>query len=98
MLFERTAATIRYTIDIPLDDFVAISDAESYKTNNACFEPGNSTLCEKLGAQTSAMDVEYNGHFGAAVYITLDVEDDDEKTWAEIEKVIADHIEWCHTL
>lgn len=32
--------------------------------------------------------VEYDGHFGPHVFLTLDVEDDFPETWAEIEEII----------
>lgn len=98
MPFQRDITGIKYAIEIPIDDFVALLDSESYKTNSAVFAPENNTLCEKLSEVTPAMDIEYDGHFSNYVYLTLSSEDDTLETWTAIDETITDHIAWCHTL
>lgn len=96
MKFEKTRTS--YAIEIDNDKFLDLLDSESHVTENAAFDFGKQTLCQRLDEETAAEDIEYNGHFGAAVYVTLEVEDDTEENHATILAIIEEHLEWCATL
>jgi hypothetical protein len=92
------ACYTRYSIEIAHDDFVALEDSESYVTDNAAFKPGQQTLSEKLNALPDVSDVDYNGHFGAAVYLTMAVDVDTDFVFLSIKRIITAHLKWCKSL
>ena len=49
-----------------------------------------STPCvaEQLAGIFGISRVEYDGHFGGYVFLTIDVEEDTEETWEQIEAII----------
>jgi hypothetical protein len=94
--FEKTSTS--YAIEIGDEDFSALLDSESYVTDNAAYKAGAATLGEKLDRQTPARNVDYNGHFGAHVFLSLDADDDTEATRLAIKVLILDHLRWCRTL
>lgn len=96
MKFEKTRTS--YAIEIDQDKFLALLDSESYVTDSAAYrEAGAQSLFAKL-IKTPAEDVEYNGHFGCNVYLSLDVENDTDEVRAQIIGVINNHLDWCLTL
>lgn len=88
----------RYSIEIERDRFLVLLDSESYATGHAAFKDGNQTLCTKLGHETEAETVNYDGHFGAQIIFDLDVDNDTPENRAAIVKAINDHLDWCQTL
>ena len=90
--------TTRFAVSIDDDRFLALLDSESYATNNAAYQPGAETLCTKLDRDTPASDTTYDGHFGAAIFFDLDTDDISPETFAAIEAVINQHLDWCQTL
>ena len=87
-MFIKEVTQRNYSISISEERFTEISEAESYK-NPDYFESDYTTIGEQLDKLDGVWNVEYNGHFGSAIYLTLDVEHDNDETWAEIEKIIA---------
>ena len=91
--FEITGR--KYAIDIEESKFMDLLDSESYVTNGGAFQPGCQTLCEKLNPMPGVWGVDYNGHFGAAVYMTIDADEDTNERKTEIAAIIQKHLEWC---
>lgn len=81
---ERTATSYAVTLDE--DDFLALTRIEHEW-------PLRRSLCEDLSALSGVSDVEYDGHFGAAVYFTIDIENDENDRHREILALIERHVE-----
>ena len=96
LAFEATATS--YAIAIDGDRFLDLLDSESYVSENAAFKDGAETLCEKLKKLPGVRDVEYSGHFGSAVYLSLPVGDDLPAVRKRILAVIERHLKWCAKL
>lgn len=73
-----------YAITISLERFKEITEAESFKNIGS----NGPTIGEQLEKLDGVWDVEYNGHFGVFIYLTLDDEDDTDATWEQIEAII----------
>ena len=86
MKFNRNVTHKSYAIEISEDDFVAIDTYEQKNTSN------DPTLAALLDKNTTARSVDYNGHFGTFIYLTLDVDEDTLAEWKAIETIIADYI------
>ncbi len=80
---------ISYAIDVDDAQFLAMIQAEGYKGGN--YAP---SLFDKL-AKTAALDIEYDGHFGASVYFTLRGDDDTPAARAALATIIAGHLTDC---
>lgn len=93
--FEATATC--FSIEIAEDAFLDLLDSESHVTENAAYAQGQQTLGEKLD-RTVARDVEYDGHFGAAVYLKIEAADDTPANREAISQAIREHLTWCATL
>jgi hypothetical protein len=97
LTFEKTITS--YCIAIEDDQLMlALEDSESYVTDNAAFADGNMTLCQKLDELDGVQDIDYNGHFGNHVFLSIEVDHDNAKTKRKISKVIEEHLAWCQTL
>ncbi len=83
-MFIKEVTQRNYSISISEERFTEIADEESYKNTN----PLSNTIGEQLDRLDGVWNVEYNGHFGSAIYLTLDVEHDNNETWTEIEAII----------
>jgi hypothetical protein len=75
-----------YCVELPTEDYLAVEHND---------EKGESLL-DKLGAIPSSgrgvLNVEYNGHFGAYIFFTIDKEDDTPELHDAIIKTIRAHI------
>lgn len=96
MKFEKT--TTSYAIVVPEGDFLYLMDSESYATDHAAYKKGQQSLSEKLDKLDGVFDVDYNGHFGAQIILTIDVEQDDAKLKRKIISIIKKHLKWCKSL
>lgn len=78
----------KVAIDIPVEDFKLILLQESVDAYREFEFPD---LTELLSGMADVGDVEYNGHFGSAIYATFDLDDDGEKPQLDlfIEKIEA---------
>ena len=94
--FEVTCRS--YSIEIARKAFLDLMDSESHVTDNAAYKPGAQTLCDKLGKLPGVSDVEYNGHCGASVFMTIAGEDDNDALKASITQTIETHLAWCAKL
>ena len=84
---KRKAIATKYSIEMPMDDFCAL---ESYENELPTIDNCLFTTLEK---QTYACDVDYNGHFGNYIYLTLETEDDTPEMWADIMRIITEQIQ-----
>ena len=91
--FEVTRRS--YAIRIDEDDFIDLLNSESYVTDHAAFKDGNETLTGKLDRLPGVSKVEYDGHYGAAVYLWIDAGKDVPELQATISKTIDRHLAWC---
>jgi len=87
MTFKRELTRKSYAIEIPNDDFCALLEYEyDLSTINGC-------LFYKLDKQTNAIGIEYDGHFGNFVYLSLDTVDDCPAMWEIIDRIITEQIQ-----
>ena len=84
-----------YCTKIARAQFENLLDSESHVTNHAAMGKGQMTLGEKLAKLPGVSEVEYSGHMGAYVYITITAEDDNESLHAKISDTIENHLTWC---
>lgn len=94
--FEATQTS--YAIEIDEHRFLDLLDSESYVTENAAYNNGNETLFKKLNDLPGIFDIDYNGHFGSAVYLKIDIDDDTDELKAQISNIIEKHLKWCSKL
>ncbi len=87
-----------YAIPVDDDRFLDLLDSESHVTDNAAFGKDAQTLGAKLDAIDGVSAVEYDGHFGANVFLTIDAENDGAKIKQQINETIELHLNWCATL
>ena len=66
-VLEETARLYNFSISIPEFESMEARDDERY-------EEGEKALYEILGAMDGVGDIEYNGHFGAFVYFSVNTE------------------------
>ena len=87
MKFIPYATRTQYKIDI---------DPESFNIINAweweCPSDVNS-LAEVLEEKSSACDVDYNGHFGISIFLTLEIENDSPEAGDNIQYIIKEWVE-----
>jgi hypothetical protein len=95
-LFERTRTS--YAVAIEEAAFLDLIDSESYVTGNAAFDVGNETLSTKLETLPGISGVDYSGHYGAFVYLTIDADVDKPKLHERASKLIDRHLAWCAKL
>lgn len=83
---KRKIVSKSYAIEINEDDFDAINKFE--------FEAARIEEClyHILEARTYARNVDYNGHFGNFIYLSLETDDDTKEQWDMIEHIITEHI------
>lgn len=87
-----------YAVEVDRSSFLDLLDSESHATNSAAYQIGAQTLADKMGSVPGISDVEYNGHFGAAIYFTIDDENDTDVTRTSIANIIESHLYWCRKL
>lgn len=78
-----------YCIEIPVDDFIAVTEAEGDYGRNGL---GDKTICDQITKMLRAAEVEYNGHFGSYIYFSMDVEEDTKRNHGKILTVIRNQI------
>lgn len=84
MKLERTATS--YAVEIDRDDFLALTRIEGDW-------PLQRTLAEDLDQLDGIDKVDYNGHFGACIYFTIEVGNDNPKTHKQILDLIEKHVD-----
>lgn len=91
---QRTRAS--YAVELEPKHFCAITQAESDGVVD--YHETLSARLEGVGSSSSGREVEgvhsveYNGHFGSAIYYTVDAEDDTPELHASVTAIITAHI------
>ena len=71
-----------------LEDFMSVSDFDFQSIYMDMDIPSFYDELTKL----YCVDVDFNGHFGANIYLCLEVEDDTPERWKDIERVFDQYI------
>lgn len=71
----------QYSIELDVDDLLHILNTDQLAFNE-------DLLSERLYAIPGVDKIEYNGHFGAYIYLTILADCDNEDTWKQIKKMI----------
>jgi hypothetical protein len=79
-MINATAVQTVYCIEVTVEEFQKLMDKENLGMD------GN--LFSKLHKLDGVYNIEYNGHFGANIWVTIDKEHDNGKTWNTIEEII----------
>lgn len=94
--FEPTSRS--YAVEVEMAAFIALLNAESYTNKTAEEIDAFEALVTKLEKLDGVTDVEYDGHFGANIFFTLDTEKDNAAYRKVIRKVIVRHLHDCQKL
>lgn len=84
MNFKRIVTARNYRIDVTVDQFLIMTNRESI-----CSEFAGPYLSEQLDDLDGVDDADYNGHFGAHIYVRIEPEHDTEERWVQIEALVA---------
>ena len=79
---ERECVAKQYTIEV---DLAKIMDSDFKKEEN---DQWDDVLSQQLDRLEGVNAVDYNGHFGPVVFLTVDIEHDTPELWLKIEKTI----------
>jgi len=82
MDLDRECVAKQYKIKV---DLKLIEDSDFYKENKNQWDE---ILSKKLDKIKGLNNVDYNGHFGPYIWLTIETECDTSETWSEIEKFI----------
>jgi len=83
MTTARRVMSTNYALDIPAEKLSAIMDKDC---------EAEDSLYMLLIKIDGVSDVDYNGHFGPHIYITLDIEYENEDVWKTIYKMIENYL------
>lgn len=78
-----------YRLDITKAQMLALLDSEGFLKP----DPKGGTLLSKLDKLPGVSDIEYNGHYGAAVYFTIDADNDSADFRAGVKDLILTHLD-----
>ena len=84
-----------YSIEIGVPRMFDLLDSEDIVTDHAALKPGVLSLSEKLEKLPGVSGVEYDGHFGPAIFLTVEDEHDDDAFKASVAETIESHLTWC---
>jgi hypothetical protein len=83
-MMDKEKLESRYAIYCPKDHLLRILELETGYQNE--------TLDEILRQIDGVKDIEYNGHFGPYIYLTVETDVDNDKTWKQIQTEIRNFI------
>jgi hypothetical protein len=72
-----------YCIELSIDEFQKIMDYDGDS-----FHYDSDTLHDMLAEIGGISEIDYDAHFGANVYVIIDKEHDNGKTWNQIDEII----------
>lgn len=84
---KTTTVATEYCIELTIDEMKKILEKD-----RSPIQESDQTLFDRLSDIEGPEDIEYSGHFGANIYLTLPVEYDKERTWNQIEEAIGEYI------
>lgn len=87
LTFEATST--RYCVEIDRDDFIALTKAEEILAPGYYLSP---SLADRLDPLPGVWDTEYNGHFGAAIHLTIDTDADSPAHREALASIITDQL------
>jgi hypothetical protein len=91
--FEPTQTS--YCIEVDFDAFSKLIRSESF---HAGFVKTHEQLDVKLGELSGNLSsIDYNGHFGPNIFLTIDKENDNVLSRKKISKLINNHLAWLDT-
>lgn len=83
------AQSTRYAVVISRDDFIALTKAEEILAPGYYLSP---SLSDRLDSLPGVWETEYNGHFGAAIYLTIDTDADSPAHREVLASIITDQL------
>jgi hypothetical protein len=86
MAMKREVTLTKYAIEITEVELGTITKYE--REDGYC----ENALYHILEEQTRAVQVDYDGHFGNYIYVSLEPKDDNEEQWEQIEQIIKEFI------
>lgn len=87
MNFIPTAMS--FCIELTKEDFLKIMEVDSKEENEGNWD---NTLFQKLDKIDGIVDVDYNGHFGANIWLQMDLEFSIREMAEKIKKIVKEHI------
>ncbi len=90
--FKPEVTTKSYKVPLTVEGFLPLSD---FDFHSIPYDMDIPTFDDEL-RKLNCIDVDYNGHFGAAIYFNLEVEDDTPECWKNIERVFDHYIKLAH--
>ena len=82
-MFIKTATRTEYAIEVGVKRLTEILAEDEAELRH------RETLSGRLDQIDGVDRANYDGHFGPFVFLRLDVENDNDETWAEIEQLIS---------
>lgn len=78
-MLEKEVTSTSYCVELSIEEMLTLLGSDQ-----VAWEEDEENLVEKLEEIDGVSEVEYNGHFGPAVYLTVDNGNDTSDTWVEI--------------
>ena len=85
MITSKRVSATSYSLDVSVKDLLAIMDKDDKRSVTA-------NLWEKLSRIDGVTDVDYGGHFGPHIYLTIEIEHDNKNVWGSIYKTIKSYL------
>ncbi len=83
----KTLTGVQYTLKISRAWFINIIDKDDEYMHDSI-----KTLYERLMGIEGIHEIDYNGHFGARIFIGMEKSADTRKTWKLIRKTVKDYV------
>jgi len=85
-MIDKVPLSVNYAVDLTLEEFRALIKDDSRAEDNDMWTLTLSKRLEAIGCS----NVDYDGHFGTSIFLTLDAESDTEEMWNKITVEIND--------
>lgn len=83
---ELVVVSKSYRLEVPLEDFKIIMEDESF-IGNGCY-----LFWDKIQQISEIYDVEYNGHYGPAIFYSVNEEDNTEELHKRVQNLFVDTV------
>lgn len=84
----KTSTSYRIKFDDKKDLLIVLR-----KDNESCLRGDEKPLWAILANIAGVYDVDYDGHFGNCIYLTVGADHDEYSTWKKLKKCINDYLE-----